>query len=64
MKRNRQIRAFVLMRRLSKRMAQEMGCNLSDDDMEVMLEIRNNYYDHVGRVNDNIRRFDLVSIIA
>lgn len=63
-KRNRQARALKIMRKLAKRMANELGTNLDNFEVDVLLEIRSNYQDAVGRVDDLIRRFDLVSIIA
>ena len=61
---NRQARALNVMRKIAKQMARELGKNLDTFEVDVLLEIRGNYHDAVGRVDDLIRRFDLVSIIA
>jgi len=64
MKRNRQIRAYFIMRKIAKKMAQRMGNSLPSDDIDFLLDTRNQYLDHVGSVDDYIRRFDLMSIIV
>lgn len=70
MKRNRQLRAYFIMRKIAKRMTIKMENNnvvqaeFLNDDIDHMVEIRNQYFDHVGRVDDYIRRFDLLSIIV
>lgn len=45
-------------------MAQRMGNSLPSDDIDFLLDTRNQYLDHVGSVDDYIRRFDLMSIIV
>jgi len=64
MKRNRQLRAYFIMRKIAKRMAKELGKTLHQDDLDTLVDIRNHYFNRVGTVDDNIRRFDLVSIIV
>lgn len=62
--RDRQARALRLMRKLAVRMASRTGARLDDMEVDNMLEVRNDYHDAVGRIDDLLRRFDLVSIIA
>ena len=64
MKRNRQDRAIRLMRKLAIRMARQIGKPVDNHEIEVLLEIRNTYHNAVGKIDDLIRRFDLLSIIA
>ena len=61
---NRQVRAFNVMVKIAKRMSRQLGKNIDAFEIDSLLEIRGNYQDEVGRVDDLIRRFDLVSIIA
>ncbi len=61
---NRQDRALRLMRKIAIRMAREIGRPVDNHEVEVLLEIRNAYQNSVGTMDDLIRRFDLVSIIA
>jgi hypothetical protein len=61
---NRQVRAFNVMVKIAKRMSRQLGKNIDAFEIDSLLEIRGNYQDEVGKVDDLIRRFDLVSIIA
>lgn len=61
---NRQVRAFNVMIKIAKRMSRKLGQNIDAFEIDSLLEIRGNYQDEVGKVDDLIRRFDLVSIIA
>jgi hypothetical protein len=61
---NRQVRAFNVMVKIAKRMSRQLGQNIDAFEIDSLLEIRGNYQDEVGKVDDLIRRFDLVSIIA
>ena len=63
-RKNRQARALRLMRKLAVRMAHRIGARVDKWEIDVMLEVRNNYHDAVGQIDDLLRRFDLVSIIA
>jgi len=63
-RKNRQARALRLMRKLAIRMARRIDATVDQWEVDVMIEIRNNYHDAVGHVDDLLRRFDLVSIIA
>jgi hypothetical protein len=45
-------------------MSKELGQPLDNHEIDVILEIRNTYYQAVGRIDDLVRRFDLMSIIA
>jgi len=63
-RRNRQLRAYFVMRKIAKRMAKKLGTTLENDELEFLVDIRQDYFDLVGTVDDNIRRFDLVSIIV
>jgi len=62
--RNRQARAIRLMRIIAIRMARKIGEDIKDFEIDFLMEIRGKYQDIVGRVDDLIRRFDLLSIIA
>jgi len=62
--RNRQARAVRLMRMIAVRMAKKMGEEIESFEIDLLIEIRGKYQDIVGRVDDLIRRFDLLSIIA
>ena len=49
---------------LSARMARRVGCE-TDCEIDSMLRVRDKYEEAVGgTIDDNLRRFDLVSIIA
>ena len=49
---------------LSARMARRVGCDI-DCEIDSMLRVRDKYEEAVGgTIDDNLRRFDLVSIIA
>jgi len=61
---NRQDRAMRLMCKIAVRMSKELGQPLDNHEIDVILEIRNTYYQAVGRIDDLVRRFDLMSIIA
>lgn len=62
--RNRQARALRLMRKLAVRMARKMDARVDQLEVDALIDVRNDYYDAVGRIDDLLRRFDLVSIIA
>lgn len=62
--RNRQARALRLMRKLAVRMARKIDARVDQLEVDAMIDVRNDYYDAVGRIDDLLRRFDLVSIIA
>lgn len=62
--RNRQARALRLMRKLAVRMARKIDARVDKLEVDAMIDVRNDYYDAVGRIDDLLRRFDLVSIIA
>lgn len=63
-RRNRQARALRLMRKLAVRMARKIDARVDQLEVDAMIDVRNDYYDAVGRIDDLLRRFDLVSIIA
>ena len=64
MKKDRQAKAMRIMMVLSARMARRVGCDI-DGEIDSMLRVRDKYEEAVGgTIDDNLRRFDLVSIIA
>ena len=63
-KKDRQAKAMRIMVVLSARMARRVGCE-TDFEIDSMLRVRDKYEEAVGgMIDDNLRRFDLVSIIA
>lgn len=64
MKKDRQAKAMRIMMVLSARMARKVGDEISFE-IDSMLRVRDKYEEAVGgTIDDNLRRFDLVSIIA
>jgi hypothetical protein len=63
-KKDRQAKAMRIMVVLSARMARRVGCE-TNCEIDSMLRVRDKYEEAVGgTIDDNLRRFDLVSIIA